>query len=217
MSIFTKMKWEEVNNPEEWKFTTPIPDIKKWKQINKDAAILDIGCGYGRTLKCLSDDGFDNLYGIDVSSQFIEKAKLLCPRANLLVGDAMDVDSYFRVRFDVILVMGVMEYILNDKYQTEFIGKIRKLLSPNGIVIFETFTMDWKNNWKQYLAGFLKTGHWGLFRNSKGFMCHHQSKEHLRCLFDSLFPFVNYEEKIYYSWTNNQINGLNIIASNHEL
>lgn len=211
------MNWPEIDNPEEWKFTTPIPDLKRWTSIHKDSLILDVGCGYGRTLKCLSDEGFNNLYGIDVSPRFIELAKQQCPKAHLCVGDCISMDSYFCSRFDVILVMGVIEYILTDQQQTEFFCKIKHMLSPNGLVVVETFTMDWRSNWRQYITGFFQSGHWGLFRNSKGFMCHHQTLSVLHGTFDAIFPCVIYEEKKYRSWTNNTINGLNIIASSHEL
>ena len=211
------MNWSDINNPEEWKFTTPIPNLRKWSSVNKDSLILDIGCGYGRTLRCLSDDGFTKLYGIDVSPRFISQARQLCPNAHLLVGDCRDISSLYTQKFDVILVMGVIEYILSDQQQNEFFLSIKQMLSPNGIAIFETFTMDWKNNYKQYLMWMFRTGHIGLFRNSKGFMCHHQTPSHLHRAFDSIFPFVIYEEKKYCSWTNNHINGMNIIASNHEL
>lgn len=211
------MNWSEVKNPDEWKFTTPIPDLKQWKQVDKNSKILDVGCGYGRTLEYLSKNGYTNLYGIDVSPRFIKQAQQLCPTAHLCIGDCMQIDSYFTNKFDVILVMGVMEYILEDQQQMKFLKKIKEMLSPHGMAIFEVFTMDWKNNWKQYLLGSCKKWHWGVFVNSKGFMCHHQTCARLRRTFNSLFPFVLYEKKVYSSWTNNQINGLNIIASNNEL
>lgn len=211
------MDWARINNPTEWMFTTPIPQLNIWPQINKNSSILDIGCGYGRTLETLYRDGFINLYGIDISPSFINQAKLNCPNAKLYVGDCKDFDLYFHQKFDVVLVMGVLEYVISDQDQIDIVKKIKNILSPNGIAIFETFTMDIKSNFKQYLQGFLNKFHWGVFKNSKGFLCHHQTVSKLNYVFNSIFPFVIYEKKKFFSWTNNRINGMTIIASNNEL
>ena len=211
------MNWSDIDNPQEWIFTTPFPDLKQWKQINNASLILDVGCGYGRTLQYLSDHGYINLYGIDVSPRFVEQAKLNCPNAHLLVGDCLSIDSLFEQKFDVVLVMGVMEYILSDQEQREFCNKVKMILKTNGIAIFETFTMDIRANWIQYIFGVFRSGHWGVFQNSKGFLCHHQTISTLRRMFDSVFHVNIYTENKYKSWTNNIINGMTIIASNHEL
>lgn len=62
--------------------------------------------------------------------------------------------------------MGVIEYILSDREQNVFFDKISKNLSENGHVLLETFIIDFKSNWKQYLSGFIKTLHFGRFENS---------------------------------------------------
>ena len=48
-------------------FTTPLQMDLVNKYIQKDAAVLDVGCGYGRSLNELHLNGFTRLYGIDFS------------------------------------------------------------------------------------------------------------------------------------------------------
>ena len=57
-----------------------LPLFEFAKQFYKapiNGRILDVGCGYGRTLKCLSDDGFVNLYGILTISNVISNSSLV--------------------------------------------------------------------------------------------------------------------------------------------
>jgi ubiquinone/menaquinone biosynthesis C-methylase UbiE len=52
--------------------------ITEWfaKDLPKDAAILDIGCGEGRGLDALKKLEFTNLYGIDLSEEKLAAARL---------------------------------------------------------------------------------------------------------------------------------------------
>ncbi|MGC4951250.1 class I SAM-dependent methyltransferase [Streptomyces sp. DT224] len=47
---------------------------------DRHAAILDYGCGYGRTLRALEQQGFTNLTGADISPGMISRARTLHPR-----------------------------------------------------------------------------------------------------------------------------------------
>lgn len=51
-----------------------ISNIEKLSK-NKTIKILEVGCGIGTVLKELKKNGFKNLYGVDISSLFINKAK----------------------------------------------------------------------------------------------------------------------------------------------
>ncbi|MFI8709410.1 hypothetical protein ACIGHG_20565 [Bacillus sp. NPDC077411] len=57
-----KEYWNEVAN--EKQFITPFQFDWFSKYVNKEAAILDYGCGYGRTLLELKQNQFMNLYGV---------------------------------------------------------------------------------------------------------------------------------------------------------
>ena len=70
----SKEYWNMVAN--EKKFSTPFQmDLYK-KYVSNDKKILDIGCGYGRILKELYDNGYTDLLGIDFSSEMIKLATI---------------------------------------------------------------------------------------------------------------------------------------------
>ncbi len=60
-------------------FTTPFQFDIFSNYIQKNQSILDIGCGYGRTLHELSERGFTELYGIDFSQNMITRGKKTIP------------------------------------------------------------------------------------------------------------------------------------------
>lgn len=72
-----KMKQEEYWNRVSGKkeFTTPFQAGEFSKYVKRDNSILDVGCGYGRTIDELYHNGYRNLIGIDFSKGMIARGK----------------------------------------------------------------------------------------------------------------------------------------------
>ncbi|MCK5695871.1 MAG: class I SAM-dependent methyltransferase [Desulfobacula sp.] len=69
--------WDKAASKKE--FTTPFQmDVFK-SYVSRESVILDVGCGYGRTLNALYQEGFKNILGIDFSQKMIERGKHLYP------------------------------------------------------------------------------------------------------------------------------------------
>lgn len=192
--------WGNAKYDQNTKFTTPLPDEKFLLSLDKGIKILDIGCGYGRTLQFLHDLGFKDLTGFDISSDYIKHAKKICPSANLFVSSFEDFE--LEEKYDLILMMGVIEYILSDQKQDIFFEKIAKFLSSRGYILLETFVLDFKSGWRQYLKGLINTMHFGCFKNSKGFECHHQIASTLRKILKKHFIIEVDIKKEYTTWNN---------------
>ena len=79
MDLLTEQEkyWDSVS--EEKEFPLPLQMEPFEKHVSRDMAILDIGCGYGRTLNELHDAGFENLFGIDFSQGMIDRGQRLHP------------------------------------------------------------------------------------------------------------------------------------------
>lgn len=87
--------------------------LKDFESIDKEAKILEVGCNVGRNLHVLHQNGFKNLYGIDIQSQAIEKLKERVPNVNAQVSSALELpfrDSFF----DVVYTAGVLIHISPD-------------------------------------------------------------------------------------------------------
>lgn len=122
--------------------------------INKDANILEIGCGNGRILINLAIRGYTNLYGLDISPLFIEDAKKKmeeCEVRNIkfFAGDVKKIDKIFEEKkFDVILNMWttILGYY-SEKEDKKIFKKYAKVSNDNGyLFILNTVNRDYVIN-----------------------------------------------------------------------
>ena len=101
------------------------------KYVNPKGFILDVGCGYGKNLKLLSEAGYQVL-GIEKSKQIVENNKkkgLKC----------IHVDELKKINqeFDAIIMSHVIEHISPDNLK-DFIDSYLSYLKSNGYLIIAT-------------------------------------------------------------------------------
>ncbi len=73
--------------------------------LDRDAKILEVGCGLGRVLKHYKNQGFD-IHGVERSHVAVEKLWHELPREVVIQGDALDL-PYGDSSFDTALAFGV--------------------------------------------------------------------------------------------------------------
>ena len=84
-----------------------------------DVTALDVGCGAGAYLVALSRLGIDDLVGVDITPEMIDRAKAVWARSwpdrrepEWFVADIADFPEIFADRkFDLIFCIGVIEYV----------------------------------------------------------------------------------------------------------
>lgn len=98
---------------------------------NKNASILDIGCGFGQMLKSLKDNGYLNLHGVDINA----KAVALC-RSNGLevekIGNLSSFSRSHRKKYDFIIMSHVIEHLPKSEIISHLSIIRGKLLKPDG-------------------------------------------------------------------------------------
>jgi SAM-dependent methyltransferase len=107
---------------------------------HQDAKILEIGCSGGPLLRMLSDAGFPNLWGIDIS----QEAVFLCHERgldNVLQMDGARTD-FPEEDFDLIIASDVLEHIEDDGAA---VGEWRRILKTGGSLVcfVPAFTLLW--------------------------------------------------------------------------
>jgi len=98
------------------------------KYIGKDKRILDVGCGVGDNIMRLKKRGYDNVVGVDISSEMIVSAKSRGCEKVFLVDDLDDRD------YDVLLFSHVLEHVPYHNIQ-EFLEFYFSLAKKEALVV----------------------------------------------------------------------------------
>jgi len=118
-----------------------LPWILPYLPTNKDARILDVGCGPGLLLGYLVRLGYANAIGIDISCAQITAAAAYGLRDRAILADVFDYAAQKGTIWDVIVCNDVIEHISLDKLLT-LPSLFAKSLRPGGIVIIRTCNAD---------------------------------------------------------------------------
>ncbi len=116
------------------------------KYVSKDANILDLGCGAGRTTINLFKYGYQNIVGLDISDALINYANNYVATNSLaikfILGDARKLDfadnSFDIVFFSYNGLMCIPDQVNRDMALSE----IYRVLKPNGKFIFTAHNRD---------------------------------------------------------------------------
>lgn len=79
-------------------------------KLNRSIKILEVGCNIGVQLLFLQRMGFQNLYGIEINGDALERAQATTKNLNLIQSSALDLpfkDNYF----DLVFTSGVLIHI----------------------------------------------------------------------------------------------------------
>ncbi|MGY0021309.1 class I SAM-dependent methyltransferase [Streptomyces sp. cg35] len=151
--------------------------------IDRHAAILDYGCGYGRTLQDLEQQGFDNLTGVDTSPGMIERARLLHPTMRFTVLDAPPLSPYPDAAFDAAVLFAVLTCIPGEGAQHRLIAELMRVLKPGGTLYVSDFLLqEDERNRRRYDRCAARYDNYGVFETDDGAVFRH----HPRSWFDSL-------------------------------
>jgi SAM-dependent methyltransferase len=139
MSLKDKEKWNQKYQTAEYISGTGPCEwlLENAELLTGKGKALDIACGEGRNTVYAASLGYD-AWGVDISEVGISRAEALARENNLTIHTQIaDLDHYNieENTYDLILCF----YFLN---RCLFEG-IRKGLKPGGILIFETFTVDY--------------------------------------------------------------------------
>ncbi len=144
---------------EQGNLATSLEYISKFN-ISKTARILDLGCGYGSLIYNLKLNGYDNVYGIEVNKERVEKGRIAYPNlSESICTYSGEIIPYQDSVYDLILMFDVIEHI--PDVETFIIKEVYRVLKDNGLLIFQTpnklINIPWEvvNNksfskWKQY-------------------------------------------------------------------
>jgi SAM-dependent methyltransferase len=97
---------------------------------NKDASILDIGCGFGCFLRELKKDGYLSAKGIDLSDQAVDYC--LKQGFDVKKSSVSEYAEASKCKFDFIVMSHVLEHLAKDEIINTLKLIRRNLLNENG-------------------------------------------------------------------------------------
>lgn len=199
-----KKYWNDVSETKQ--FTTPFQADAFEHLIPKDAKILDVGCGYGRTLNELYELGYRDLMGIDFSSGMIERGKKQFPHLNLQIKTAETI-SLPDHSMDAVILFAVLTCIPEDTAQEQLISEIHRVLKPGGIIYINDFLLNKdERNLKRYQEFESLTGTYGVFKLPEGAILRHHSEDHVHDLLHN-FETITYERLTFKTMNGHISNG----------
>jgi len=103
--------------------------------LDRGAAILEVGCGSGGLLAYLVRRGFSHALGVDISAEQIALARRRGVDAEQ--HDALEFLKARSARFDAIIAVDVLEHFTRDEL-ADLMARIFAALKPNGRLLVQT-------------------------------------------------------------------------------
>lgn len=206
-----KEYWNNAADKKE--FTTPFQEDEFSALLGKNSTILDVGCGYGRTLNELYHAGYGSLYGIDFSEKMIERGKNLNPNLDLRVQTTNGIDfpdNYF----DGVILFAVLTCIVDNEEQLALMKEIRRVLKPGGIIYINDFLLNNdERNILRYKKFDEKYNQYGVFELPEGAIVRHHDINWVReCI--RPFEIIKLNQITFTTMNGNKSNGYYFFGKN---
>ena len=161
--------------------------------IDKDGRILDYGCGYGRVMKALSQQGYTCVKGVDFSQKMIEYGHRISPELDFQVISS-DQLPYSDREFDAVILFTVLTCIPQNEKQTSLIRELHRVLRVGGLLYISDLSLQSdERNLKRYREFEKKYGIYGVFELSEGAVLRHHDRKWIESL-TSEFETIEFKE-----------------------
>lgn len=125
---------------------------------DKNADIMDIGCGTGIVGEKLYAQGFDNLSGLDYSRHMLDKAEKKQVYQDLFQADLLQPLDIKNDRYDAIISVGTFTC---GHVGPEALGELVRITKPGGYVCLTIREQAWEeDNYRATMDNMVEAGAW---------------------------------------------------------
>jgi len=179
--------------------------------VPRDARILDLGCGYGRTLAQLAALGYHRLVGIDTAGAMVARGRRQYPDLDLRVlapGPLPFADA----TFDAVLLIAVLTCVPADDDQRTLVAEVHRVLRPGGLLYLTDFLLAAdERNVARYREGTGRFPRYGVFEHPEGVVLRHHDPRWIREL-TSGFGEVSFAEFAATTMNGNPAHGFQFVG-----
>ncbi len=112
--------------------------VKPLLSLPRTAAILEAGCGAGRTLRTLDNLGFTHLTGLEISHERLRTVQAQGPHTARLIN--ADTIPFADQTFDAVVAAAVIEHIPEP---LAWLGELSRVVKAGGMISIVTDTYMW--------------------------------------------------------------------------
>lgn len=96
--------------------------------------ILELGCGMGRLFPGFRELGFDEVWGVDLSPEMLERGRTMCPvtEATFVLGDGQTLEGLESQHFDYCFSYNVFTCIPSAPIVMGYLSEVERVLRPGG-------------------------------------------------------------------------------------
>ena len=166
--------WDRVGSTK--LFSHPVNLSRLAELIDLESRILDFGCGYGRTLGVLYNQGYRNLVGVDPAPRMVAAARQRFPQLTFLTIDSPHL-PFAEESMDVVLSFAVLTCVPSDDGQRQIMREIGRVLRPGGLLyISDLWLQQDARNIERYGRYHAKYGVYGIFELPEGVVLRHHDR-----------------------------------------
>ena len=154
--------------------------VRQW--ISDEGCILDFGCGYGRVLGELYNEGYDKLIGLDFSPAMIAAARAQYPKIAFEQIQSLTIPLP-DASVDGVLLFSVLTCVPTDEGQRELLREVNRVLNRGGLLyISDLWLQTDERNLNRYARDEQKYGVYGVFDLPEGVTVRHHDPKWIETL-----------------------------------
>jgi len=180
--------WNRVGPTKSFGHPVNFQRLGQW--LPSDSRILDVGCGYGRTLGLLFDRGYQNLIGCDLAPAMVALARERFPAITFAELTSPPQLPLANASVDATLMFAVLTCVPTDQGQRAMVEEVGRVLRPAGLFyVSDLWLQTDERNTQRYVRDEPKYGTYGIFDLPEGVTVRHHDPSWIETLtedFDTL-------------------------------
>jgi SAM-dependent methyltransferase len=183
--------WNTTGTQKSFAHPVNLRRVRQW--ISDEGCVLDFGCGYGRVLGELYEEGYDKLIGVDFSPAMIATARTQYPEIAFEAIQSLTIPLP-DASVDGVLLFSVLTCIPTDDGQRALLKEVNRVLNRGGLLyISDLWLQTDERNLTRYARDEQKYGIHGVFDLPEGVTVRHHDPKWIETL-TSDFTMVALDE-----------------------